>query len=80
MEEKKWCPIRNALCADYCAWKDKDGGCLVARVMMTYTAKKLAPAIEENKDIPLFPEATTSMNAGDIFASLFSQSGDQNGD
>lgn len=77
MEQNKWCPIRDALCAHHCAWKDEGGGCLVARVMMAYSAKKLAPAIEENKDIPLFPFSATSAGAGDIFASIFSQSGDK---
>jgi hypothetical protein len=77
MEQRKWCPIRDAICPQYCAWRDEDGSCLVARVMMAYSAKKLAPAIEENKDIPLFPFSSTSANAGDIFASIFSQSGDK---
>lgn len=77
MVQNKWCPIRDDICAHHCAWKDEDGGCLVARVMMAYSAKKLAPAIEENKDIPLFPFSPTSADAGDIFASIFSQSGDK---
>lgn len=79
MEQSKWCPIRDALCAHHCAWKDEDGGCLVARVMMAYTAKKLAPVIEENKDIPLFPFNSTSANTVDLFASIFSPPEDKNG-
>ena len=77
MEQRKWCPIRDDICAHHCAWRDEGGGCLVARVMMAYSAKKLAPAVEENKDIPLFPFSSTSANAGDLFASIFSQSGDK---
>lgn len=78
MKQNKWCPIRkDALCMQRCAWCDEDGSCLVAKVMMAYSAKKLAPVIEENKDIPLFPFSSTSANAGDLFASIFSQSGDK---
>ena len=65
MVQNKWCPIRDDICAHHCAWKDEDGGCLVARVMMAYSAKKLAPAIEENKDIPI------PLNPYDTFYSLF---------
>ena len=79
MKQNKWCPIRDAMCTDICAWHEEDGSCLVAKVMMTYSAKKLAPAIEENKDIPLFPSRAMPVNAGDIFTSILSQSGDQNG-
>lgn len=77
MKQKKWCPIRNALCTDDCVWSDEDGGCLIAKTMMAYTAKKLAPAIEENKDIPLFPFSSASTDTIDLFASIFSPPGDK---